>query len=102
MRLIYFTKDDFELFHADITPLDYEFFRSHFGAFKRMLSEQVYKYLPYSVRCGAPTNTRTPQSRTFLKIFLDTFEKFVWQHGVMKDFALKVYTYMTLAMELRT
>lgn len=68
MRLIYFTKDDFELFHADITPLDYEFFRSHFGAFKRMLSEQ---------------------SRTFLKIFLDTFEKFVWQHGVMKDFALK-------------
>ena len=41
MRLIYFTKDDFELFHADITPLDYEFFRSHFGAFKRMLSEQV-------------------------------------------------------------
>ena len=29
------------MFHQDITPHDYEYFRNHSGAFKRMWHEQV-------------------------------------------------------------
>ena len=33
------------MFHQDITPHDYEFFRTHSGAFKRMWQEQVMIFL---------------------------------------------------------
>ena len=41
MRKVWLNREDFELFHTDITPFDYEFFRTHNGAFKRMWQEQV-------------------------------------------------------------
>ena len=41
MRRIHIGKGDFALFHQDINPIDYEFFRNHTGAFKRMWAEQV-------------------------------------------------------------
>ena len=41
MRQIWLNKDDFEMFHQDISPLDYEFFRTHVDTFKRMWKEQV-------------------------------------------------------------
>ncbi len=43
MRKVYLSREDFELFHQDITPLEFEFFRTHAGAFKRMWQEQVHK-----------------------------------------------------------
>ena len=45
MRQVWLNKDDFEMFHQDITPLEYEFFRTHMDTFKRMWKEQVtYAY----------------------------------------------------------
>ena len=41
MRQIWLNRDDFEMFHQDISPLDYEFFRTHVDTFKRMWKEQV-------------------------------------------------------------
>ena len=41
MRKIWLNRDDFEMFHQDISPLDYEFFRTHVETFKRMWLEQV-------------------------------------------------------------
>ena len=41
MRQVWLNKDDFEMFHQDISPLDYEFFRTHVDTFKRMWKEQV-------------------------------------------------------------
>lgn len=32
---------DFDLFDQDLSPSDYEFFKKHTGAFKRMLEDQV-------------------------------------------------------------
>ena len=43
MRQVWLNKDDFEMFHQDISPLDYEFFRTHVDTFKRMWKEQVRK-----------------------------------------------------------
>lgn len=45
MRKVWLNWEDFELFHTDITPFDYEFFRTHNGAFKRMWQEQVRIFL---------------------------------------------------------
>ena len=41
MRKVWLNREDFGLFHQDITPYEYEFFRAHSGAFKRMWQEQV-------------------------------------------------------------
>ena len=41
MRQVWLNKDDFEMFHQDISPLEYEFFRTHVDTFKRMWKEQV-------------------------------------------------------------
>jgi len=41
MRKVWLNREDFGLFHQDITPYEYEFFRAHAGAFKRMWQEQV-------------------------------------------------------------
>jgi len=41
MRKVWLNREDFGLFHQDITPFEYEFFRAHSGAFKRMWQEQV-------------------------------------------------------------
>jgi len=41
MRRVVFGRDDFQLFHQDMNPLEYEFLRTHLGAFKRMWQEQV-------------------------------------------------------------
>lgn len=41
MRKVVLQKEDFAMFHQDITPTDYEFYRTHSGAFKRMWQEQV-------------------------------------------------------------
>lgn len=50
MRKVWLNREDFGLFHQDITPYEYEFFRAHAGAFKRMWQEQVQflinKYVP--------------------------------------------------------
>ena len=41
MRKLYLRREDFELFHQDINPMEYEYYRSHSGAFQRMWKEQV-------------------------------------------------------------
>ena len=41
MRRVSLSRDDYDLFHQDITPLEFEFFVTHAGAFKRMWNEQV-------------------------------------------------------------
>ena len=41
MRKLWLSKEDFELFHHEIGPFDFEFFRTHMDAFKRMWREQV-------------------------------------------------------------
>lgn len=41
MRRVPIARGDFALFHSDINPIDFEFFRTHAGAFKRMWNEQV-------------------------------------------------------------
>ena len=43
MRQVWLNRDDFEMFHQDISPVDYEFFRTHVDTFKRMWTEQVKK-----------------------------------------------------------
>ena len=45
MRRVVLLREDFAMFHQDITPHDYEFFRTHSGAFKRMWQEQVMIFL---------------------------------------------------------
>ena len=42
MRRVWLAREDFGLFHQDISPLEFEFYRSHAGAFKRMWHEQVH------------------------------------------------------------
>jgi hypothetical protein len=46
MRQVWLNKDDFEMFHQDISPLEYEFFRTHVDTFKRMWKEQVLRRGP--------------------------------------------------------
>ena len=41
MRKLWLSKEDFELFHNEIGPFEFEFFRTHMDAFKRMWREQV-------------------------------------------------------------
>jgi hypothetical protein len=41
MRDIVLSLADFDLFDQDLSPSDYEFFKKHTGAFKRMLEDQV-------------------------------------------------------------
>ena len=41
MRRVWLPREDFGMFHQDISPYEFEFFRSHAGAFKRMWHEQV-------------------------------------------------------------
>ena len=41
MRKIQLSADDFEMFDREVGPGEYEFFKHHNGAFKRMWSEQV-------------------------------------------------------------
>lgn len=43
MRKLYLRWEDFELFHQDINPMEYEYYRSHSGAFQRMWKEQVVR-----------------------------------------------------------
>ncbi|XP_011406684.1 PREDICTED: uncharacterized protein LOC100634258 [Amphimedon queenslandica] len=69
MRRIHIGKGDFALFHQDINAFDYEFFRNHSGAFKRMWGEQT---------------------RQFWVLYVEMFDHFIWNYGVMKDFPLKI------------
>ena len=46
MRRVWLPREDFGLFHQDISPYEFEFFRSHSGAFKRMWHEQVRVRVP--------------------------------------------------------
>lgn len=41
MRRVEIIRGDFPLFHQEINPSEYEFFRTHSAAFKRMWQEQV-------------------------------------------------------------
>ncbi len=41
MRRVEITRGDYLLFDHEIGPVDYEFFRTHTAAFKRMWQEQV-------------------------------------------------------------
>ena len=51
MRRVEIIRGDFPLFHQDINPLDYEFFRNHSAAFKRMWNEQVNGFLSLKKVC---------------------------------------------------
>ena len=53
MRKVWINKDDFELFHQDINPVEFEFFRSHMGTFKRMWHEQVSQIMQACASCMA-------------------------------------------------
>ena len=126
MRRVWLFKEDFGLFHQDITPQEYEFFRTHAGAFKRMWHEQVGharvniaapsdlpRSFPSSLLSHTPslslsllplTLTHSPffppacdcrpslslQSRRFWSLFVNAFEHFIWNYGIMKDFPMKV------------
>ena len=139
MRRVWLLKEDFGLFHQDITPQEYEFFRTHVGAFKRMWHEQVrawkceyrevadcsrhvnypvspclnltwsflsfpslsYSFthcllpptLPHSLFLPPARDCRSPlsiQSRRFWSLFVNAFEHFIWNYGIMKDFPMKV------------
>ena len=126
MRRVWLFKEDFGLFHQDITPQEYEFFRTHAGAFKRMWHEQVGharvniaapsdlpRSFPSSLLSNTPsltlsllplTLTHSPffppacdcrpslslQSRRFWSLFVNAFEHFIWNYGIMKDFPMKV------------
>ncbi|CAI8017390.1 POC1 centriolar protein homolog A [Geodia barretti] len=67
MRRVWLPREDFGMFHQDISPYEFEFFRSHAGAFKRMWHEQ---------------------SRKFWSLFVSAFDYFLWNHGIMKDFPM--------------
>ena len=41
MRRVEITRGDYHLFDHEIGPVEYEFFRTHTAAFKRMWQEQV-------------------------------------------------------------
>lgn len=47
MRKLWLSKEDFELFHQEIGPFDFEFFRTHMDAFKRMWREQVGRVVQF-------------------------------------------------------
>ena len=52
MRRVWLPREDFGLFHQDISPYEFEFFRSHAGAFKRMWHEQVRLRVRTCARAG--------------------------------------------------
>ena len=41
MKKLTFSTQDFGMFDAELTGLEYEFFMKHTGAFKRMMQDEV-------------------------------------------------------------
>ncbi|KXJ28849.1 axoneme-associated protein mst101(2) [Exaiptasia diaphana] len=68
MREVSFRTSDFDLFGQDMSPADYEFFKKHSGAFKRMMEDQ---------------------SKEKKQEFVDAFKEFSVSHGCLKDISAK-------------
>ena len=50
----------------------------------------VYDSKPYACSLTASSSSLSPQTREFWRLFVRTFDKFLWDYGILRDFPMTV------------